>query len=117
MTSAERLGLDQNTVQVLVLTEVWRNGEDHVGAADPDSRRGPGTDLKQQSSVTERVSEVLNTCMAPADLSSEPVQKQVQNAARGLHLLLGVLLGQPAERSAAGAPGEVSTLRGGRSVT
>lgn len=29
----------------LKLTEVWRDGEDHVGAADPNTRRGTGTDL------------------------------------------------------------------------
>lgn len=29
----------------LELTEVWRDVEDHVGAADPNTRRGTGTDL------------------------------------------------------------------------
>lgn len=30
----------------LKLTKVWRDVEDHVGAADPNTRRGTGTDLR-----------------------------------------------------------------------
>lgn len=44
------------------------------------------------------------------DLVAEAVQEQVQAAERRLDLL-GVLLWQPAESSAAGAPGKVSALQ------
>lgn len=48
--------------------------------------------------------------MSVADLGAEAVQQQVQDADRGLDVLVGLVLGQPAERSAAGAPGKISTL-------
>lgn len=44
-------------------------------------------------------------------LMSEAVQQQVQAAERRLDLLLWLLCWQPAEGSAAGAPGEVATLQ------
>lgn len=46
-----------------------------------------------------------------AHLMGEAVQQQVQAADRRLDPLLRLLRWQPAEGSAAGAPGEVSTLR------
>lgn len=42
---------------------------------------------------------------------SEAVQQQVKAAKWGLDALLGILCWQPAECSAAGAPGEVATLQ------
>lgn len=52
-------------------------------------------------------------CVSAADLTAETLQQQVQAADRSVDALLGVLQGQPAEGSAAGAPGEVPALGGG----
>lgn len=49
-------------------------------------------------------------CLAAADLTAETVQQQVQEAERSVDALVGLLHGQPAEGSAAGAPGEVPAL-------
>lgn len=78
------------TIIIIIIrpTEVRRDGDDHVGAADPDTRRRTGTDLMAQA-----------------------VQQQVQAADRSLDSLVRVLGRQPAERSAAGAPGEIPTLQ------
>lgn len=46
-----------------------------------------------------------------AHLVGEAVEQQVQAAERRLDLLLRLLRRQPAEGSAAGAPGEVATLQ------
>lgn len=46
-----------------------------------------------------------------ANLHVQTVQQQVQAANWSLDLLIGVLLGQPAERSAARAPGKIPALR------
>lgn len=50
--------------------------------------------------------------MSAADLTAETLQQQVQAADRSMDVLLGVLQGQPAEGSAAGAPGVVPALGG-----
>lgn len=71
------------------LTEVRRDVEDHVGAADPNTGRRTRTNL-----------------------GAEAVQQQVQTADWSLDALVGFLWSrQPAERSAAGAPREVTTLQ------
>lgn len=51
-----------------------------------------------------------------ADLAREAVQQQVQAAERSLDSLVRFLDRQPAERSAAGAPGEVAALKAGINV-
>lgn len=52
----------------------------------------------------------MGCCFSAADLMVETVQQQVQTTDWSVDALIGVLHRQPAEGSAAGAPGEVATL-------
>lgn len=71
------------------LTEIRRDVEDHVGAADPNPWR-----------------------RSRADVGTETVQQQVHAADRSLNSAVRFLWSRhPAKRSAAGAPGEVPPLR------